>query len=102
MEATSYLPPHRTSRFEPFRKEDDPKDTTPNEEIKLELKHLPSNLRYAFLDSNFKLPFIMNSFLSNNNVDALCDVLLSHRDTIGYSINDLKGISPKFICIEFF
>ena len=65
----------------------------------MELKPLPSNLRYAFLDSNFKFPFIINSSLPSSNVDALCDELNSHKNTIGYSINDLKGISPK-ICIH--
>ena len=29
----------------------------------------------------------------------LCDVLLSHRGVIGYSINDLKGISPN-VCMH--
>ena len=34
-----------------------------------------------------------------NNVDALCDELLSHKNAIGYSINDLKGIRPN-ICMH--
>lgn len=93
LESNPYLPPHRTSRFEPLRKDDDPKSTQQHEEVKLELKPLPSNLRYAFLDSNSKFPFIVNSSLHNNYVDALCEVLLSHRDAIGYFINDLKGHS---------
>ena len=71
----------------------------PNEEFKLELKPLPSTLRYAFLNSNYKFPFIVNSFLPNDKVDALCDVLLSHEGAIGYSINDLKGISPN-VCMH--
>ena len=60
---------------------------------------MPSNLRYAFLDSNFKLPFIVNSSLPSDNVDALCDELLNHKNAIGYSINDLKGIGPN-ICMH--
>ena len=91
-EVTKYQSSRWTSRFEPLRTEDDPKDTTLNEEVKLELKPLPSNLRYAFLDSNFKLPFIVNSSLPSDNIDALCNELLNHKNTIGYSINDLKGI----------
>ena len=70
MEVTKYKPSHWTSRFEPLGKEDDPKDSTLNEEVKLELKPLPSNLRYEFLDSHFKLPFIVNSSLPSDNVDA--------------------------------
>ena len=99
---TKYQPSRWTSRFKPLRKEDDPKDTTLNEEVKLELKPLPSNLRYAFLDSNFKLPFIVNSSLPSDNVDALCDELLNHKNAIGYSINDLKGIHPNVCILEFF
>ena len=95
MEVTPYQPSHRTSRFEPLSREDDPKDTTSSEGIELELKPLPSNLRYAFLDSNFKFLFIVNSSFSSDNVDALYDELLNHKNAIGYSINDLKGIGPN-------
>ena len=65
----------------------------------MELKPLLSNLIYAFLDSNFKFPLIVNSSLPSSNVDALYYELNSHKNTIGYSINDLKGISPK-ICMH--
>ena len=65
----------------------------------MELKPLPSNLRYAFLNSNLNLPFIVNSSLLSDNVDALCDELLNHKNAIGYSINDLKGIDPN-ICMH--
>ena len=33
------------------------------------------------------------------NVDALCDKLLDHKNAIGYSINDLKGIGPN-VCMH--
>ena len=95
MEATLYISPYRTSRFEPLRKDDDPRSTLPNEEVKLELKPLPSNLRYVFLDSNSKFSFIVNSSFPSNNVNTLCDMLLCHKNVIGYSINDLKGIGPN-------
>ena len=79
LEVTPYQPSHRTSRFEPLRREDDLKASTSSEEVELELKPLPSNLRYAFLDSNFKFSFIVNSSLPSENVDALCDQLLDHK-----------------------
>ena len=87
------------SRFEPLKRDDDPKVTTLNEKVNLELKPLPSNLRYAFLDSTNDSPFIVNSSLPNNDVDALCDMLFSHKNALGYSITDLKGISPK-LCMH--
>ena len=51
----------------------------------MELKPLPLNLRYAFLDSNLKFPFIVNSSLLSDNIDALCDELFNHKNAIGYS-----------------
>ena len=99
LEVIPYQSSQKTSKFEPLREEDDPKATISSEEVKLELKPLPSNLRYAFLDSDFKFSFIVNSALPSCNVDALCDKLNSHKNAIGYSINDLKGISPK-ICMH--
>ena len=68
----------------------------------MELKPLSSNLRYAFHNSNFKFPFIVNSSLLSDNVDALCDELLNHKNAIGYSINDLKVLVLMYVCIEFF
>ena len=56
-------------------------------------------LRYAFFDSNNDSPFIVNSSLPNNDVDALCDMLFSHKNALGYSFTDLKGISPK-LCMH--
>ena len=99
LEVTSYIPPHRTLRFEPLRRDDDPRPTLPKEEVKLELKPLPSSLRYAFFDSNSEFSFIVNSSLPTIDVDALYEVLISHRSAISYSINDLKGISPK-LCMH--
>ena len=65
----------------------------------MEFKPLPLNLRYAFLDSNLKFPFIVNSSLPNNDVNTLCDELNSHKNVVGYSIVDLKGISPN-LCMH--
>ena len=61
----------------------------------MELKPLPLNLSYTFLDSNYKFHFIINSSLSNDYVDALRDKLNSHKTVVGYSIVDLKGIGPN-------
>ena len=91
--------PFRYQRFEPLRNDDDPKPSSPSEAPNLEIKPLPSTLRYAYLDSNSNFPFIVNSSLLNDEVNALCDVLNNHKGVIGYSINDLKGLSPN-ICMH--
>ena len=82
-----------------MRREDYPEATATSAKAEWEPKRLPSNLRYSFLDSNLKYPFIVNSSLPNDYVDALCDKLNSHKNAIRYFINDLKRISPK-ICMH--
>ena len=62
-----------------------------------ELKPLPSNLRYEFLDTDKSTPVIVSAFLNANETEQLLDVLRLHRGAIGYSINDIKGLSPA-IC----
>ena len=91
--------PYRYQRFEPLRKEDDPKPSSPSEAPNLELKPLPFTLRYTFLDSNSNFSFIVNSLLPNDEVNVLCYFLNKHKGVIGYSINDLKGLSPT-ICMH--
>ena len=66
-----------------MRRKDDSEATVTSEKVELELKPLPSNLRYAFLDSDSKYPFIVNSSLPNDCVDSLCDKLNSHKNAIG-------------------
>ena len=52
-----------------------------------------------FLTLTLTFLLLVNSSLPINNVDALCDELLSHKNAIGYSINDLKGIGPN-VCMH--
>ncbi|XP_031096950.1 uncharacterized protein LOC116001201 [Ipomoea triloba] len=63
---------------------------------KVELKPLPSSLRYAFLGSNSTYPVIISSSLKEEQVEELLTVLRKHRKAIGYSIGDLIGIDPKY------
>ena len=66
----------------------------PSKAPNLEFKPFLSTIRYAFLDYNSNFLFIVNCLLPNDEVNALCDVLNNHKGVIGYSINDLKGLSP--------
>ncbi|XP_056688545.1 uncharacterized protein [Spinacia oleracea] len=63
---------------------------------KVELKPLPSHLKYAFLDDNEDFPVIVNAALDDSQLSKLLTVLCMHKKAIGYSIDDLKGISPNF------
>ncbi|KAL5577978.1 hypothetical protein UlMin_019677 [Ulmus minor] len=66
---------------------------------KLELKELPSHLRYAFLEESSYYPVIINSSLNDLEKEKLLRVLREHRKAIGWTIDDIKGISPS-ICMH--
>ncbi|XP_024958882.1 uncharacterized protein LOC112499837, partial [Cynara cardunculus var. scolymus] len=68
-------------------------DVAPN----LELKQLSSQLKYAFLRDSGKLPVIISSSLEANQEEKLVDMLKLRTKAIGWTIADLKGISPT-IC----
>jgi len=68
-------------------------------EPKVELKPLPSHLRYDFLDPDHKFPLIISSKLDDPQLEKLLDVLRKHRGAIGYSIDDIKGLSPS-LCMH--
>jgi hypothetical protein len=60
----------------------------------IELKPLPSSLRYVFLNNNRETPVIISDKLSQEETYKLVTVLERHKSAIGYSLHDLKGISP--------
>jgi hypothetical protein len=66
---------------------------------KLELKPLPDKLKYAFLGANETLPVIIASDLQKNQEDNLLEVLKEHKEAIGWTVADLKGIDPS-ICMH--
>ncbi|XP_045820253.1 uncharacterized protein LOC123913526 [Trifolium pratense] len=61
----------------------------------LELKPLPENLKYAYLESNEKLPVIISSNLDFDQEHKLLQVLKKHKKAIGWTLADLPGISPS-------
>ena len=65
----------------------------------LELKILPKNLRYEFLDTEIKRPVIVNADLGQLETEKLLGVLRKYPTALGYNIADLKGISPS-ICMH--
>ena len=73
--------------------------TLKKEPPKLELKLLPSHLRYAFLEDSSFYPVIINSSLNDLEEEKLLRVLREHRKAIGLTIDDIKGISPP-ICMH--
>ncbi|CAN6686583.1 unnamed protein product [Malus baccata var. baccata] len=60
----------------------------------LELKPLPSHLKYVFLGEDQTLPVIISSSLTAQEEDKLIRVLKKHKSAIGWTLADIKGISP--------
>ena len=59
-----------------------------------ELKPLPDTLKYAYLDEKKIYPIIISANLSEHEEERLLKTLKKHRAAIGYTLDDLKGISP--------
>ncbi|XP_048621486.1 uncharacterized protein LOC125591380 [Brassica napus] len=62
---------------------------------KVDLKPLPKGLKYAFLGPNNTYLVIVNSELDEIELHALLKELRKYRKAIGYSLDDIKGISPS-------
>ncbi|CAN6723519.1 unnamed protein product [Malus baccata var. baccata] len=60
----------------------------------LELKPLPSHLKYVFLGENDTLPVIISSPLTAQEESKLVRVLKEYKTAIGWTLADIKGISP--------
>jgi len=66
---------------------------------KLELKPLPDSLKYVFLGTKETLPVIISCLLSCDQEEELIRVLFDHKSAIGWSVAELKGITPT-ICMH--
>ncbi|RDY13155.1 Retrovirus-related Pol polyprotein from transposon 17.6, partial [Mucuna pruriens] len=77
----------------------DPRPVTPESPPPMELKPLPSHLKYAFLDSEQQLPVIIARNLLLEQEDKLLEVLRQHKQAIGWKLSDLPGINPS-ICMH--
>ncbi|KAK1697184.1 hypothetical protein QYE76_013881 [Lolium multiflorum] len=69
----------------------------PKEDPVFDLKPLPDNRKYAYIDDKKTYPVIISAKLSDIEEERLLEILKKHRGGIGYTLDDLKGISPA-IC----
>ncbi|RDX86385.1 hypothetical protein CR513_32281, partial [Mucuna pruriens] len=61
----------------------------------MELKPLPDHLKYAYLDTEQQLPFIIVNNLHQEQEDKLLKVLRQHKKVIGWILSNLPGINPS-------
>ncbi|XP_073057220.1 uncharacterized protein [Primulina eburnea] len=64
-----------------------------------DLKELPSHLCYAFLGEKSTYPVIISSSLTIDEKYKLLRVLREYKTALGWSISDIRGISPT-ICMH--
>jgi hypothetical protein len=64
---------------------------------KKELKPLPGNLKYKFLGPAESLLVIIASYLVDAQEEKLLDFLREHKEAIGWTIEDIKGINPSVV-----
>ncbi|XP_031096917.1 uncharacterized protein LOC116001167 [Ipomoea triloba] len=62
---------------------------------KIELKPLPDHLKYAFLGDGEILPVLISNKLSTLEEEKLVRVLREYKEAIGWTIADIKGLSPS-------
>ncbi|XP_063942447.1 uncharacterized protein LOC135150236 [Daucus carota subsp. sativus] len=74
-----------------------PKKTVESQPPELELKPLPDTLKYAFIGPNESYPVIIASNLTTSQEEELLEILRKHKGAIGWSISDIKGISPAIV-----
>ena len=61
----------------------------------MEQKPLPNHLTYAYLEDASTLPVTISASLTAVEEDKLLRVLRDHKDALGWSLADLKGIRPS-------
>ncbi|MCI49570.1 hypothetical protein A2U01_0070814, partial [Trifolium medium] len=59
----------------------------------LELKELPPHLKYVFLGEEKTQPAIISNTLPKEAEEKLLSILKKNKVALGWSIDDLKGIS---------
>ncbi|GKE09770.1 hypothetical protein Tco_1413321, partial [Tanacetum coccineum] len=79
--------------WKPLKNQLKPSTTEPP---KLELKELPENLEYAFLQGEDQLPVVISYTLSTHEKTKLLEVLKSNKGDINWSISDIKAIDSSF------
>nr|GEW81024.1 DNA-directed DNA polymerase [Tanacetum cinerariifolium] len=94
--AVSFYP--RTEPVEPLEWKASENRLKPSsvEPPKLELKLLPKNLEYAFLQENNQLLVVISSALSAVKKVTLLEVLWNHKGAMAWSISDIKGVDSSF------
>ena len=78
----------------PLLTEEDMEKEGTSEPQNFDLKPLPMELKYAYLEENNQCPIVISSLLNASQESSLLEVLRKNKQAIGWKISDLKGINP--------
>ncbi|WJZ97355.1 hypothetical protein VitviT2T_015964 [Vitis vinifera] len=84
----------RREEILPLFNEEEAQEAAKEETPKLNLKPLPMELKYTYLEENKQCPIVISSSLTSPQEQCLLEVLKRCKKAIGWQISDLKGISP--------
>lgn len=99
LEATPSRSYKRAPNYEDLEKSSSPPLPSLQQAPILDLKPLPSHLRYAYLGESSMLLVIIANSLNELEEEKLLRVLREHKGAIGWTITDIKGISPS-LCMH--
>ena len=91
--------PNRRKYYEPLGENTQTSVPSVKQPPKMEQKPLSSHLRYAYLGNASTLPVIISASLTAIEEDKLLRVLRDHKDALGWSLANLKGIRPS-MCVH--
>ena len=84
--------PNRRKYYEPLGENTQMSVSSFEQPPKMEKKPLPSHLRYSYLENAFILLIIILASLTATEEDKLLRLLRDHKNELGWSLVDLKGI----------
>ena len=84
----------RKEEILPLFNKEEAQEAAEEETPKLNLKPLPMELKYTYLEENNQCPVVISSSLTSHQEKCLLEVLKRCKKAIGWQIFDLKGISP--------
>ena len=90
-----FFQPNRRKYYEPLGEIAQTSVPSFEQPPKMEQKPLSSHLRYAYLGDASTLPMIISASLIAEEEDKLLRVLRDHKDGLGWSLANLKGIHPS-------
>ncbi|RVW25432.1 Retrovirus-related Pol polyprotein from transposon 17.6 [Vitis vinifera] len=84
----------------PLFNKEEAQEVAKEETPRLNLKPLPTESKYTYLEENKQCPVVISSSLTIPQEMCLLEVLKRCKKVIGWQISDLKGISPLVVRAE--